>query len=86
MHRDTGQLWPRVNHALSTMGRQQLDPLMKDSKPGWISSVQLDRWVIAELLNSAQRSVLSAQCSVLVLSSCLNSTAHSQYIGLVSVF
>ena len=38
-----GQLWPRVNHAVSTMGRQQLDPLMKESKPSWISSVQLDR-------------------------------------------
>lgn len=39
-----GQLWPRVNHAVSTMGRQQLDPLMKESKPSWISSVQLDRF------------------------------------------
>ena len=39
------QLWPRINTALSTMGRQQLDPLMKDSKPTWISSVQLDRFV-----------------------------------------
>lgn len=38
-----GQLWPRVNKAVSTMGRQQLDPLMKESKPSWISSVQLDR-------------------------------------------
>lgn len=40
-----GQLWLRVNHAVSTMGRQQLDPLMKESKPNWISSVQLDRQV-----------------------------------------
>lgn len=39
-----GQLWPRVNKALSSMGRQQLDPLMKDSKPSWITSVQLDRF------------------------------------------
>ncbi len=38
-----GQLWPRVNKALSTMGRQQLDPLMKESKPSWITSVVLDR-------------------------------------------
>ncbi|KAA6419256.1 MAG: hypothetical protein FRX49_10780, partial [Trebouxia sp. A1-2] len=38
-----GQLWPRVNKALSTMGRQQLDPLMKESKPSWITSVILDR-------------------------------------------
>ncbi|KAL3139207.1 hypothetical protein ABBQ32_005978 [Trebouxia sp. C0010 RCD-2024] len=39
-----GQLWPHVNHAASTMGRQQLDPLMRDSKPSWITSVQLDRF------------------------------------------
>ncbi|DBA72057.1 TPA: hypothetical protein ACH3X2_010790 [Trebouxia sp. C0005] len=39
-----GQLWPRVNKALSTMGRQQLDPLMKESKPSWITSVILDRF------------------------------------------
>lgn len=43
-----GQLWPRVNKALSTMGRQQLDPLMKESKPSWITSVMLDRFDLGD--------------------------------------
>lgn len=51
-----GQLWPRVNHAVSTMGRQQLDPLMKESKPNWISSVQLDRQARATACHSAKHS------------------------------
>ncbi len=46
-----GQLWPRVNKALSTMGRQQLDPLMKESKPSWVTSVVLDRQACPSLLD-----------------------------------
>lgn len=57
-----GQLWPRVNKALSTIGRQQLDPLMKASKPSWITSVVLDRQACLSLLDH----FLTLQAYVLV--------------------
>ena len=37
------QLWPYVNQAVSAMAREQLDPMLSESKPGWIQSIKLYR-------------------------------------------
>ena len=38
-----GQLWPYINSAVSAMARDQLDPMLQESKPGWIRSIKLYR-------------------------------------------
>ena len=39
-----GQLWPYVNSAVSAMARDRLDPMLQESKPGWIRSIKLYRY------------------------------------------
>lgn len=37
------QLWPYVNDAVSVATREQLNPLLAENKPGWISSIKMFR-------------------------------------------
>ena len=37
------QLWPYINDAICTSMRERLNPLLAQSKPGWISSIKLFR-------------------------------------------
>ena len=39
------QLWPYINSAVSAMARDRLDPMLQESKPGWIRSIKLFRCV-----------------------------------------
>ena len=41
------QLWPYVNAGVSALAREQLDPMLSESKPGWIRSIKLYRWAPA---------------------------------------
>ena len=37
------QLWPYVNAGVSALAREQLDPMLSESKPAWIRSIKLYR-------------------------------------------
>ncbi|KAK9815210.1 hypothetical protein WJX72_000038 [[Myrmecia] bisecta] len=38
------QLWPRVSKAINDYYQEQLDPMLKASKPGWIASIKLHKF------------------------------------------
>ncbi|KAK9807354.1 hypothetical protein WJX73_005591 [Symbiochloris irregularis] len=42
------QLWPYVNDAVSVTMREQLNPLLAENKPGWMSSIKLYRFDLGD--------------------------------------
>ena len=40
---NAGQLWPRLDSALSHMASEMLRPLFQENKPSWMHSVKLER-------------------------------------------
>ena len=71
----SGQLWPHVSTAATGIVREQIDPLMAQNKPKWISDINLHNFNLGEeppSISGVKVCSQSFHCSTL-------QSSHTQY-------